>query len=314
MRTRNILRIGALSLLLPAALWAQQNPYEGVSQPPADDTYITTNRPPAKPSANHPVADEQTQVTDVATPAAAPQPQARPSATDPDADIVQPSAPAAAAQPEPIRVRPNAAQYASKDPDGDIVHPRQPRAGELPEGATIRVRLLQRLSTATTEKGEDFRTLVSIDVLQNGRVLIPAGAEIDGHIVEASSGTFAGRGTMRLRPEYVILPNGTRYRMHAELSSTPGNSTRVNNEGTLLPGPRTGRDAIEYGGAVGTGATTGAIMGGPAGAVAGGLIGAGAVTAHLLISHPQAVLETGTALVFTLTEPLSLDPAPVGGE
>jgi hypothetical protein len=40
----------------------------------------------------------------------------------------------------------------------------------------------------------------------------------------------------------------------------------------------------------------------------GSLIGAGVVTAHLLISHPQATLEIGTTLLFTLTEPLSMVP------
>jgi hypothetical protein len=39
------------------------------------------------------------------------------------------------------------------------------------------------------------------------------------------------------------------------------------------------------------------------------LIGAGAVTAHLLISHPQATLETGTTLLFTLTDNVNLVPA-----
>ena len=55
---------------------------------------------------------------------------------------------------------------------------------------------------------------------------------------------------------------------------------------------------------------TGAILGGPAGALAGTIIGAGAVTTHLLISHPQATLEPGTVLFFTLTQPLNLVAAP----
>jgi hypothetical protein len=49
------------------------------------------------------------------------------------------------------------------------------------------------------------------------------------------------------------------------------------------------------------------------GAVTGGLIGAGVVTAHLLISHPQATLESGTVLVFTLSEPLQMALSGVSG-
>jgi hypothetical protein len=41
----------------------------------------------------------------------------------------------------------------------------------------------------------------------------------------------------------------------------------------------------------------------------GSLIGAGVITAHLLISHPQATLEPGTAMIFTLTDPLDMVPA-----
>jgi hypothetical protein len=45
----------------------------------------------------------------------------------------------------------------------------------------------------------------------------------------------------------------------------------------------------------------------------GGLIGAGVVTAHLLISHPQARLDPGTVLIFTLSEPLQMAPAAASG-
>jgi hypothetical protein len=183
------------------------------------------------------------------------------------------------------------------------------RPGELPEGATIRVELLDRLSTLESEKGEAFRSRVASDVLQGGHVLIPAGAEIDGRVVEVSSGHPGGRGSMRLRPETVILADGTRYRLFAQVTGTPGSRTKVGSEGAILPDSRLKRDSIEYGGAVGAGAASGAIIGGPAGALTGGLIGAGLVTAHLLVSHPQATLESGTTLLFTLTEPLQMAPA-----
>jgi hypothetical protein len=54
-------------------------------------------------------------------------------------------------------------------------------------------------------------------------------------------------------------------------------------------------------------------MGGPVGALTGGLIGAGVVTTHLLVSHPQATLEPGTMLLFTLTEPLQMTPPNMSG-
>jgi hypothetical protein len=144
-------------------------------------------------------------------------------------------------------------------------------------------------------------------------VIIPAGAEIDGRVVAVSSGHAGGYGTMRLQPESVILPNGTRFRLHAEVTSTPGSRTHVVGEGTIRADSRVKRDGIEYGGAMGAGAVTGAIVGGPVGALTGTLIGAGAITVHLLVSHPQATLESGTTLMFQLTDPLYLAPQNVSG-
>ena len=66
------------------------------------------------------------------------------------------------------------------------------------------------------ETGETFRTRVASDVIQDGQVLIPAGSEIDGKVDSVSSGHFAGHGSMRLQPEMVILPDGSRFHLYAE--------------------------------------------------------------------------------------------------
>ncbi|MDR3726237.1 MAG: hypothetical protein P4K86_04255 [Terracidiphilus sp.] len=305
----------ALFIAAAAAMGAQEasqsSPYQGTANPPADDEILTSSPSEAKPPAGTPAYVQPTTSRAV-------QAEPRPSSVDPavnfpapgsDDGIVQVAKPARVSSEPALTAR--AAAY---DPDGDIVHPRPLRPGELAEGTSIRVRLLSRLSSAASEKGETFRTKVASDVLQGGQVLIPAGAEIDGSVVEVSGGHFGGHGTMRLRPDTVILPSGMRYRLHAYLTATPGAKTRVGSEGGIDPGSRTKRDTVEYGGAVGAGATTGAILGGPVGALTGGIIGAGVVTAHLLISHPQATLETGTVIVFTLSEPLSMVPSGSGGE
>ena len=201
----------------------------------------------------------------------------------------------------------------ANDPDGDIVHPAPLAPGEIGEGTTIRVRLLDRLSTAESKDGDPFRSRVASDVLQDGQVLIPTGSEIDGKVTNVSTGSLGGHGSMRLNPETVILPNGSRYRLYAEVSGTPGSGTRVGSEGAINPGSHVKRDSIEYGGAVGAGVVAGAAIGGPVGALTGSLVGAGLVTVHLLVNHPQAHLEEGTVLLFTLTQPLHLEPASAGG-
>lgn len=304
-----------------AALAAQQarqnNPYEGTSRPPADDQITTSTTPEAKPPAGQPV---ESLPTERMAPSIRiqPQDQDRPASVNPpdkyaesdrsletgtDDGIVH-----VASSPEPSRRR----TYLD-DPDGDIVHPLARRSGEIKEGTTIRVRLLQRLSTSTSEKGEAFHTMVASDVLQGGQVVIPTGAEIDGKILRISTGRVGGHGSMRLMPETITLPDGKRFQLHAEVTGAPGSRTRIGGEGTITPGSRLKRDGIEFGAAVGTGLVAGAILGGPAGAAAGSLIGAGVVTVHLMVSHPQATLESGTTMMLTLTEPLQMVPVASSG-
>ncbi len=108
------------------------------------------------------------------------------------------------------------------DPDGDIVHPAPPPPGTLGYGTTIRARLLDRLSTTQSREGEPFHTRVTSDgIYQNDQVLIPAGSEIDGKVMQVSSGHLGGHGSMVLHPETVTLPNGTQLKMYAQLSGTP---------------------------------------------------------------------------------------------
>ncbi len=307
---RPILACAAL-WMAAAALAAQEanqsNPYQGVSNPPPDDTIVTSSTPQAKPPAGRPVAP-------AATPARpAPQSQPAPSqavvdARDPDGGLVAVEKSARATNQPSLTSRSHDA-----DPDGDIVHPRPPQLGELPQGTNIRVELLDRLSTANSEKGEAFRSRVASDVVQGEQVLIPAGTVIEGRVADVSSGHPGGHGSMRLRPETVILPDGRRFQLHADLTATPGAKSKVGSEGAIVPASRLKRDGIEYGGAVGAGATTGVFVAGPVGAVTGGLIGAGVVTAHLLVSHPQATLDSGTVLVLTLSEPLQMSPVSARG-
>jgi hypothetical protein len=296
-----------------------QGAYQGVSHPPVDDAITTSTPPQAKPPAGHPLSQmtqpmNGAQAQRPAYPAyPAPQQMVNASGAVPMADprdgtddglvgvAPNPQDPRLAMRSDgPYSTNPGG------DPDGDIVHPEALRPGMLGEGTMIRVRLIDRMSTATSEKGEPFRTRVASDVVRDGQVLIPAGSEIDGRVADVSKGHVGGYGTIRLQPETVILPDGSRMRMSADVTSTPGSHTHVIGEGTIRPDSRAKRDGIEYGGAVGAGVVTGAIVGGPVGAAAGGLVGAGVITVHLLVDHPQATLDEGTSMMFMLTQPLDL--------
>lgn len=192
------------------------------------------------------------------------------------------------------------------DPDSDIVHPAALGPGQLSEGAMIRVRLLDELSSTNSAKGDVFRSRVASDVLEGGKVVIPAGSEIDGRIASVSTGHFGGQGTMMLQPDMVILPDGSSYKLHAIVTQTPGSNANVRSEGIIEPGSTLKHDSILYGGVIGGGAVTGAFIGGPVGALAGGIVGAGVATTHLLVSHPQVKLDAGSVLILSLSEPMQM--------
>jgi len=313
------LLVTALFIAATATLAAQEasqsSPYQGVSNPPQDDIITTETPQPTqgKPPAGHPMQAE---------PAAPTQPMnaAQPPATAPptwqdrgvnvgtDDGIVHPQAVARDSRPS-LANQPYVA-----DPDDGIVHVAPLGPGELREGAIIRVRLENELSSALSEEGQPFKCRVATDVVEGGQVVIPAGSEISGKVVDVSTGHFGGHGTLMLHPDTLTLPSGESFRLHAMVASAPGTHTRVDAEGVISPDSQKKKDGIEYGGVVGGGIVVGAVIGGPVGALAGGLVGAGVVTTHLLISHPQAHLEEGDVLMLTLTEQVHLVPASAQGD
>lgn len=285
---------------------SQSSPYQGTSNPPPDDTITTSEQqaPIPKPPAGQ-LAQPQAPAAQAAPLQPAPQSMARQDnspvprtygdGTDEGIVGVAASTPTLATR--------------ASDPDGDIVHPEPLPPGTLGEGTLIRVRLIDEVSSTFSEQGEPFRSRVATDVLQDGQVVIPAGAEIDGKVAQVEKGRFGGHGSILLEPETVTLENGSRFELHAMVDSTPGSNLRVGPEGVITPGSRLKKDGYEYAGVGGGGMVVGAILGGPAGMLAGGLIGAGLVTTHLLVSHPQANVEAGSYLMLTLTGQVKLVPA-----
>jgi hypothetical protein len=267
-----------------------QDQYTGVANPPADDTIKADEDAPvpvAKPSPAIPMP--------AATPAITAQP------ANNDYGMIS-SIPANGADAS-LRTRP-------WNPDDDIVSYVPSNPNELAAGTNIRVRLAQDLSTTETRPGESFRAVVDKDVYKEGRVIIPAGAEMHGRVVAVSQGHHLGpHASIRLRPEVVVLPDGTAYHLYAEAVQSKAPGTRTNDEGSIEASNHYKKDAIEYGAGTGVGAVAGGEIAGPVGAGVGSLVGAGVVTAHMLMTHPAtAELPQGTMLVFSLTEPVALTP------
>jgi hypothetical protein len=264
---------------------AKPNPYEGVSKPPANDAITTTEQAPVTP----PVA------------APAPAPAAK---SNPDAGIIETPLPPAAA------LRPRNAEAFNDNTDAGIVTYVPGPANALPEGTIFRVRMLEEIDAASTKAGTPFRAQLAQDILRNGRVVVPVGSELHGRVVYATAGSrMNGGSVLHLRPEEFVLPDGTRYHLHAEVIDTVGSDTKTKGEGNIVANEHGKRTIAELGMGAGSGAVLGAVVGGGVGAVVGTAVGAGVVTAHWLRTNWSANLPAESTLVFSLTDPMFLTPA-----
>jgi hypothetical protein len=318
---RWVLACLSIAVMAAPAAFAQQQPstsdgYQGVSQPPADDAIVATpdTPPPAeeaaptpKPSPAIPAPAAQSAYSARSAPPS--HPHANSSYDNTDFGIV--TAPAQKnVQNDFDRPSDGAVLHTREDSDADIVNPPAGPANELPEGTEIHVRLGDALSTSDTAVGTPFHGQIMFNVLKGGSVIIPAGSTLRGRVVHVSQGHhFGPAATLRLRPDIVILPDGTAYHLHAQVYSSEAEGTKTGSEGGIKPTTHALKKTAEYGVGVGTGAMVGAELGGPAGALAGSVVGAGVITTHLLLQHPEAAtVPAGSEVDFSLTEPLDMTP------
>jgi hypothetical protein len=306
-------------LVLPAG-WAQstqpaqdQDQSTGVSHPPSDSTIQADEdttpvpAPAPKPSPAIPMTSAApAAASPAADSAATPEPAAAVSSTNPldntDYGIVTavPTSPSGSAS----------LQTRGWNSNDDIVNYVPSAPNELAAGTNFTIRLSEDLSTRDTQRGQAFRGVVARNVYKDGRIIIPAGSGIRGRVVGVSQGHHIGpHATLRLRPEAIVLPDGTLYRIDAMAVQSLASGTRTDNEGGIEAGHHFAKDAVEYGAGTGVGAVAGAEIAGPVGAGVGSLVGAGLVSAHMLIGHPEAAnLPQGSMLVFSLTEPMAMTP------
>jgi hypothetical protein len=284
----------------PAASGPKPSPYQGVSVPPANEAITTTDQTPAAPA-----------VVNRPAPAAAPAPaQAAPS--NPDAGIVEtPLAQSAeGSTPHSSATQHSPSFDSSKDntDDGIVTYvPGPPNA--LPEGTVFRVSMLQDIDSYSVAPNTPFSAKVTQDIMRNGKVVVPVGSELHGRVVYAtSSSRLRGGSVLHLRADEFVLPDGTRYHVHAQVIDTQGSDTNAKGEGNIVPTAQLKRNLAVLGAGAGGGAIVGAAIGGGVGAIVGSAIGAGAATTHWLLVQRSANLPASSVLVFSLTDPMLLSP------
>jgi hypothetical protein len=185
----------------------------------------------------------------------------------------------------------------------------------LPAGTTVKVKLENALTTFASKSGDPFSGRVTEAVMLDGKPAIPVGATVQGRVTKTSEPRrIAGKPTIAIFPETVVLPNGERYMLNATLVDTSlHNGTDVNDEGQFKGKGHDGKDMIEIGMGTGGGMLVGGLIGGGKGVLIGGAVGATATVVHWLGKKNSAMLPAGTELVMELSRPLAMTAA-TGGQ
>lgn len=176
----------------------------------------------------------------------------------------------------------------------------------LPAGTAVKVKLENTLSTFSSKSGDPFSGRVIEAVMLDGKTVIPVGASVQGRVTKVSEPRrIAGKPTIGIFPETVVLPNGERYMLNATLVDTnQGHGTDVNTEGQFKGAGHDGKDLTEIGMGTGGGMLVGGLIGGGEGLLIGGTVGATATVAHWLGKRRSAMLPSGTELVMELSRPM----------
>lgn len=215
---------------------------------------------------------------------------------------------------------PTAADYEAADEalpdgsaDGQIVTSVPDVPGQLSEGTLLQTRMLEDLSTATTVPGARFTAEVMAPVEKDGRVIIPIGSILEGQVTSVHSGhRVTGAASMHLETRDVLLPDGTRYVVHAQLTDTSRSEFRVTDEGTLKRRDNRNQEIGILSLTTGGGAAAGAMIGGGVGALVGAGLGAGVSSIMWAKADRQATLLKDVRLTFSLTAPMMITPLKSG--
>lgn len=168
----------------------------------------------------------------------------------------------------------------------------------VPDDVALRIRLDDTLTSVDSEIGDPFSaTVVDKGDYQNARVY--------GHVAEIDmSGRVKGHTSMMLRFDRLVMPDGRRAPIHAEIVELyhAPSGEKVDVEGAIESGGR-GRKSIEHTviGA-GAGALLGGIFGGGKGAGIGSIIGgAGGLGTTAFHGRQKITLSSGQEMLIRIT-------------
>lgn len=184
----------------------------------------------------------------------------------------------------------------------------------LPAGTSMTVKLETTLATFSNKPGDPFQGRITQPIILNGKTVVPVGATVEGRVTKvAEPRRIAGKPTIGLFPEALVLPSGERYMLNATLVDTNiGHGSDVNSEGQFKGSGHDRKDQAEVGMGTGGGMLIGGLLGGGPGLLIGGAVAGTATTVHWLSKHRSAILPAGTELTMEINRPLTMSAAAPG--
>jgi hypothetical protein len=223
------------------------------------------------------------------------QPPAAQPAASPNADV---SAGSSARQTTGTRApaaRPSAPAREESAPRASAPPPVTVRELTLPAGTALALELTSPVSTETARIETPVTARVRQAVVVNGVTAIPAGAAVNGEVVDVERpGRVQGRARLGLRFTSVTV-GGARHSIRTNPVTFEGEATKS-------------EDATKIGAGAGIGAAIGGILGGGDGAAKGAAIGGAAGTGAVLATRGRDVeLAAGSDVNATLASAATID-------
>ena len=218
--------------------------------------------------------------------------------TAPPADSAPVPAPAAAPTPAPVPAPvPGGAReperFAPVTPSAPAAPP-APTKYTVPEGTTLTVRLVDTIDSSKNKPGDTFRATLNAPIRVDGDVAVPAGADVEGRIVDASNaGRFTGHSELKLELTKLTV-HGNVYELQ---TADYDRADKGRGKGT----------AETVGGGAAIGAIIGAIAGGGKGAAIGTVAGGGAGGAARGVKGGKSMkFPSESVLSFRLQQPITV--------
>jgi hypothetical protein len=184
----------------------------------------------------------------------------------------------------------------------------------LPTGTAVKMKLETTLATFSSKAGDPFSARVTEPVVMDGKTVIPIGTTVEGRVTKTNEPRrIAGKPTIAIFPENMVLPNGDRFTLNASLVDTNAHhGSDVNTEGQFKSDGHDAKDLTEIGMGTAGGMLIGGLADGGKGFLIGGAVGATVTVTHWLGKHRSAMLPAGTELVMELNRPMTMTGASSG--